>query len=181
MATDRSDTLYFSWREAQDKFDYFTTGAALALLGYIVPNLEPARLGAELTTWIEVAAATALLVSAYAGMKRIEAGITTLGANYAKLRAHESAGALSGAAMSGGSLINKSTGEVLSAAQAMNYASGHFAQAAAVDDDLRKWAAKAEFWYKIRNWFIVLGLLLLILAHASPMAHSLLQRVSPAA
>jgi hypothetical protein len=168
MSTERSDRLYFSWRDAQDKFDYFVAGVSFALVAYLVPQLDAEHSAISSAAWIETAALASLLFGAYAGLKRLEATVTALGVNYDRLRAQESAGALSAAAISGSMVINRSTGEVMSSVSAFQRAASRFSAAESVNPQLDRWARKAERWYKLRNWGVMLGLGLLILARVLP-------------
>jgi hypothetical protein len=62
---------------------------------------------------MELASLLCLLLSAIAGLKRIETNVTLLGAMQKRLYQEEAAGSLTSAAMAGGPALNKSTGQVM--------------------------------------------------------------------
>jgi hypothetical protein len=79
-----------------------------------------------------------------------------------KLFRQEAAGALTSAAAEGGTLINKSTGDIFSAARALELAKSHSEIANFADELIDKRKGAVEFWYVARNWLLLLGLLALV-------------------
>ena len=163
MSTERSDQAYQSYIEALQKFDYFIVGVSIALVGYLGAALRPIGLGWNPAT-IELAAIASMLLSAVAGLKRIEANVSLLGASQKRLYEQEAAGALKSAALQGGPALNKGTGEFLSPGDLLAKAQYHEVGAEVVAKHvgrLERWSGR---WYRARDLFLVLGLALLVLA-----------------
>lgn len=162
MATERSDTLYQSYLEAVNKFDYFVLGISLALVGYLAESLSIGPLVWLDSSTVELASIVALLVSAVCGFKRIESGVQFLRLNTAYLRKGEEAGTLKSSAVKSGFRsawgINESTGELLSPGEAMRR--GKIAEmiAEGVKEKLNEETEAGGVWYKARNVFLFLGL-----------------------
>lgn len=112
MTTERSDKVFENWRQAVEKFDYFMLGVTGALCAYISQVYKPAKFGLNPAS-LELLALVLLVGSAVAGFRRIERTIQVTSLNHRLLRANEERGILVSKA-SGGSLINESTGDILS-------------------------------------------------------------------
>ena len=163
MATERSDRVYEWYFDATQKFDYFVTGISLAMVGYLGSTFTASPLGWNPST-IELASIASLLGSAIAGLKRAESSILMLAGTQKKLREHESAGAMAGIVSSGQAGLNTETGEFVTPEQAAKRLDRHKAGATIVAghlDTAAKWAVR---WYHARNFLLVLGLALLLLA-----------------
>ncbi len=163
MSNERSDKIHDSYREASEKFDYFIVGASFALLGYLGSQYRPTPLGWNPST-VELASLVAFLLSALAGLKRIETNVQLLAITHRKLYEGESAGAMTAGAAAGGLALNESTGDVLLPQQMMQRAQHHKVAARALDKILEEEVNRSRRWYRIRDAFLVAGLLFLICA-----------------
>ena len=163
MSLERSDKVYDSWLQASQKFDYFVAGVCLALVGYLANAFDPAPVGMNAST-LELAGVLSILLAAFAAFRRIEAHIRMLRLMHQRLFRQEAAGALTSAAASGGTLINKSTGDIFSAEEALKLARNHSEIANIADEFIDKRKGAVEFWYAARNWLLMLGLLALVAA-----------------
>jgi hypothetical protein len=163
MSTERSDRAYAAYVEALQKFDYFVVGVSLALVAYLGATLRAIPLGWNAPA-IELAAIVSFLLSAIAGLKRVEAIVTLLGAMQKRLYEEEAAGALTKAAASGGPALNESTGQVMGAAALMFQAQYHRAGVGVITKHQESIGARSGFWYRSRDFFLVLGLALLVFA-----------------
>lgn len=159
---ERSDRTYWSWLESATKFDYFVTGLAFALVGYLGADLE---VGVGLGL-LEPIAAVLLLGSGVAGLKRIETTLQVLKFMHRRLAEEESAGALMGAGP--GTLLNHSTGEVLSPEEVRQKYVMHRAGVEVIGEKLERESDRSGFWYNVRNGLLVLGLLCLIASKVLP-------------
>ena len=63
-----SDALFGQYLEAQQKFDYFVTGVAIAMVGFLGARFEPTAIAFNPST-VELGAIAALMASAWAGLK----------------------------------------------------------------------------------------------------------------
>ncbi len=163
MGTERSDKAYAAYVEASQKFDYFVVGLSVALVGYLGAGFRAVPLGWNPPT-VELAAIAALLLSAIAGLKRIESNVTLLGTSQRRLWEQEAAGGMKSAAMGGGPALNKGTGQVLGSAQLITEAYRHQIVAEVMTRQLEQIAQQCDRWYRVRNFLLVFGLALLVLA-----------------
>lgn len=113
MATERSDKIHDSYQESSEKFDYFIVGASFALLGYLGAQYRSTALGWNPST-IELASLITFLLSALAGLKRVEVNVMLLELTHRKLYEGEMAGAMVSGAASSGPALNEATGKVMS-------------------------------------------------------------------
>ncbi|HEV7893349.1 MAG TPA: hypothetical protein VGP08_22220 [Pyrinomonadaceae bacterium] len=166
MATDRSDKVYDYWREASEKFDYFITGVTGALTAYIGQNIQPHKIGLHPES-IGVLALIMLITSMIAGFKRIETNVSIFRIMQRRLYSEEARGSLLSASQ-GKPLINEATGQVLSPSQVLAQAQHHELQAETARSNLDALTAKSGRYYKWRNWLLILGFVLLIVARIAP-------------
>lgn len=146
MSSERSVTIYGSWLSAVQQFDYFMTGLALAMVGYIGANLDGSslRLNGEGTI---VVAGLLLLGSAAAGLQRIELGIEILLLNYRKLDALERSKQVAGR-------DSRVAGNLRAFA-------GHASK------QLEKLADRSKIYYRVRNILLLSGFGLLLIARVT--------------
>jgi len=161
MSTDRSDTVYFRWLEASQKFDYFVAALCLALVSYLAGTLDALRLGIDAAT-VELASILSILGAGFCGLKRIEANVTLLGAMHRRLYLEESAGSLKGAAATGDVQLNIATGELWTPRESLQKAQTNQAAAGKTKHVEKKWGSKAQNWYRWRNRLLIGGLVALI-------------------
>jgi len=158
MPTERSDQVYAYYLEASQKFDYFVAGVSLAIVGYLGSTIQPARISLNASS-LELFSLVLILVSAYCGIKRIEAAVVFLGLMHRRLYTEEAAGTMVGASSRGTvDMINESTGEVLSAAEAMWRAAAYGKARKEVKERLTERAASSGRWYLWRNGLLFGGL-----------------------
>lgn len=167
MSTDRSDTVYGYWREASEKFDYFVTGLALALVGYLGADMNSVRIGVT-PEGMQAIAAVLLLLSAGAGLKRLEVSVAIYKIMHMRLYSEESAGAIGAAAAGGGTLYNASTGAYVSPEHAAYQYHYHRAGVQVTKEQLDGLVASATRWYSVRNGFLMAGLVVLVSSRVLP-------------
>lgn len=167
MTKGRSEAAWHAWRESSDKFDYFVTGIALALVGYLGSELEPVRLGWNGST-LEVASVILFLGSAIAGLRRIETNVLLVGLMQRQLSHQERAGALTDAGLKAGLFINRATGEVFTGTQAQAGAQASTELADELTPKLKREAGRSERLYRWRNWLLVGGIVALIASRLAP-------------
>jgi hypothetical protein len=166
MSTERSDSIYVQYLGSVQKFDYFVAGVSLALMGFLGSRFQASRIGWNPAT-IELSSLLTLLVSAIAGLKRIESQFTLLAMMHRRLHEEEAAGSLAKASQAGGAALNESTGEILSYSQLVFGSQYHRIGAQVIKERLDKLANRSGEWYRVRNVTLILGVALLILARLS--------------
>lgn len=157
MEQTRSEQMYYHWISATAQFDYFVSGVSLAITGYLAARLEPVRV-ALTPAGLEILAVLLMLGCSVASLKRVEAIVTLTGAMHRRLHQEEVAGGLKKAATGGSMVRNEATGDVFSAAQALELAFAAKAGAKATAADTAKWADRAWSWYRWRNRLLYSGL-----------------------
>lgn len=167
MALERSDKAYEYWRDAALRFDYFVTGVSGALTAYVGQSLKPHRIGLNPQS-LELIALLVLVASVVVGLKRIEAGVDLFRVMHANLFHNEARGKLIESASKGGVFINTSTGDMISAAEMIQTADLHRKEADETLSARNLRVEEATRYYKIRNYLLLGGFLLLIVARIIP-------------
>lgn len=162
MPTERSDRVFETWRQAVEKFDYFTLGVTGALCAYISQVYKPEKLGVNPAS-LELLALILLVASAVAGFRRIESTIQVTSLNHRYLRAQEERGVLISKA-SAGPLINESTGDILSPDMVAHHIELVTQSIPALQEQLEKARSVAERSYGIRNALLFVGFSALVAA-----------------
>jgi hypothetical protein len=157
MSTDRSDRAYGYWLEAAQKFDYFVTGVCLALISYLAGTLKATPIGFNSST-LQLLSIISILMAALSGLKQIEATVTCLAAMHRRLYREETAGVLMGAATEGRPILNRKTGDVMTAEDAILRAHSSKEAVQSLTTSQDKWIASANRWYKWRNRLLLIGL-----------------------
>jgi hypothetical protein len=165
-STERSDNIYTQYLGALQKFDYFVAGVSLALISFLGSAFHATRIGWNPAT-IELSSLLTLLISAIAGLKRIETQFTLLAMMHRRLYEQEAAGSLVKASVGGGPALNESTGEVLSYSQLVYGSHYHRIGAEVAKEKLDELVDRSSVWYRVRNLTLILGVALLILARLS--------------
>ncbi|NOT09866.1 MAG: hypothetical protein HOP28_16860 [Gemmatimonadales bacterium] len=167
MSTDRSDRVYFSWLDSAAKFDYYVTGVALALVGFLGATFTIGRFGLNPST-LELGALGAFLAATIVGFKHLESQVSFLSAMHRRLYEEESAGAIASAASQGRTMLNTSTGRVYSTLQLVEQLYSHKVGTTAASERLDELVVILKRRYRNRNAFLLGGFCLLVLARILP-------------
>jgi len=157
----KSDRLIERHLQAIEKFDYFVTGVAIALVGWFGGREGPLVI-AEPAGAAYVLALACLLVAALAGLKRIESTTTSVRLNALALLGEETASLRRRAARSGGVLVDEVTGKQIDRNTILKGAQGQQEHAQHARALLEKEGTKGQKWYRARDLLLIAGLLLLI-------------------
>lgn len=163
MTENGSNRAYEFWRDSAEKFNYFMAGLSTAVLGYLAPMLQPAKLGWNSTT-LELVAMLTLVGAAFAAFKRIESTVHLQRVGVEKLKNLESVERLSTALQGGIPVADSDTGEVMNVEKIgalLENRQTILEIARTVEKDIGK---KAERWYAVRYYLLMLGFLLLLSA-----------------
>jgi len=164
MSDSRALKEYFGWLESSQRFDYFVTGVALALVSYLASNLNLTRPLGFNSSGIELVTLGTFVLAAYLGLRRIESTIVMIQAGARKLDAGEGAGALMAAFHAGGHSLLETRGELVSAVQTAKLIPALKQTQLDAQTAEAKWAKCALHYYRWRNRMLVSGLLALIAA-----------------
>lgn len=158
-----SDRAYMIWREAAEKYDYFMTGLAAALAGYIAPTLQPARINWS-PGFLELTSILAFAFSVFAGSRRIltMANIVKIGGE--RLRLTEKLAVFSAARAAGSSVLDQATGTVLThdAVPQIESLNREYVAKYKELEEIR--ATAASRWANARDWSLIAGFLILTAA-----------------
>ena len=160
MSTDRSDKVHDYWRQSSEKFDYFVTGVTGALCAYISQTFKPEQISLSPNT-LELISLLILILSVYAGFKRIEYTVETFRYNHRSLYLSEQVGQLI-TKYNGGHLINEATGEIISPEIVELKIQTLKEIQPKVEENAEKAATGSGNWYKWRNRFLTIGFLMLV-------------------
>jgi len=163
MAENGSVRAYEAWRDAAQRFDYFTTGISTAVLGYLVPQLQPARIGCSPET-LELLALLVLVGSVFAGFKRIEGSVHLLRLGHSRLAHVENANALTAAVGEQVPLYSRETGKLVASEKIMEMVNAHGELVGTVKNLETKVSNRVRLWYSARYYLLIGGFLLLLAA-----------------
>ena len=162
MADQRSDDIYWKWRESTEKFDYFILGATGALFAFISEKYTPEKIDANPGT-LELSALFVLVLAAIAGFKRVEYTILVTSINHKELYANENRGALV-ANSKGGPVFNHSTGEILSESEVKAEIANLTQKITQLQSETLPIQENAKQAYRCRNILLLVGFLTLLAA-----------------
>lgn len=161
MPTERSDKVYASWRESNEKFDYFILGIICALCAFIGQGYKPSRLGLNPGT-LELAALLLLVLAAVAGFKRIEKTLLMILINQRQLHANEARGGMVEKLPSGQTVINVATGQTYTPEQTARRIAELTKTIGQLEHQLESTKRSTTVYYQFRNGLMLTGFLMLI-------------------
>lgn len=147
--------------ESTRRFDYFVTGIALALVGWLGGRSGPIVLSHPADIGY-LASLVCLLGAAFSGLKRIEASNTGVRLNALALIGEETAATRQRAVQGPGTLVDASTGAELEREEIKASIVEQLRLAKDARSLLEKTSEASRRWYRMRTWLLVAGLLLLI-------------------
>lgn len=162
MSHEVAKTLYQASHEAGQKFEYFITGAIGAMFAYSVQNYTPQVLGWNPQT-LEPVAILCLAASFFCGLKRIEARYHELGISYEKHQALGDAKAMEDTLR----LIHEDPLRHIprqSIEKIQKSLEIQASRAKSADPILDKLGRQMGILYRIRNYLMIAGFLLLVCA-----------------
>lgn len=163
MSTERSDELYASWRESNEKFDYFILGIICALCAFVGQDYNAAKFGFNPST-LELIALLLLVLAAVAGFKRIEKTLSTTIVNQRQLHAYEARGGMVESLPAGRTVINKATGQTYTPEQTARRIDDLTKTISSLEKQLELAKRSAKVYYQLRNGLMLTGFLALIAA-----------------
>jgi hypothetical protein len=157
----RSLIAYDHWRLASDKVDYFVLSISAALTAYLGQHAVVTPLAVDPAT-LELASLLLFAASTVFGIDRIQANVTSLGAESGFLEAFERAGQLRIVLQteSGTQLIDSVSGETYTLAVAQQKIEAHDRRATGLHAQKEKWQRRSERSYKFRDICLKLGVTL---------------------
>jgi len=161
--TDNNSKIFDSWREASQKFDYFVTGLIGALVAFIGQSFNPVPVGLNPGT-LELVALLILIVSFWAGFKRIESNTENLRLTFERNRLEDQLIDLRTVTESGNVAYGMHTGQPLSDIERDKLIDSMQTQYNTKDQYLKAFSDRAHRFYHWRNYLLILGLLLLVAA-----------------
>jgi hypothetical protein len=159
---ERSIIAYEHYRDASQRFEYFILGLSSALCAYTGQTLTPQKLGIS-PYGLEVISLLLLVSSVFVGFKRIEKMIICHNLNHQVLNLSEQRGQLV-TNFAGRTLVNRQTGDLLDPAQTVGRLADIEAEIPQRRKQLDEAAARANTYYKVRNWLLATGFLGLLVS-----------------
>jgi hypothetical protein len=137
--------MFEAWQKTVEKFDYFVVGGAGALCAFVANKWTPERLAFSPNT-LELIALLLLIASVIAGFKRLERFEMLLRANHRMLQLDDAA-------------------RDHAAAGRAAEADREWSSACFFRDEIQKSERPMRVWYNLRNWLLLTGFLLLVVAN----------------
>lgn len=163
MSDERSINLIYRHTDAIEKFDYFLTGLAVALVGWIAG--QPTALQVDsISSALELSALTALLGSAYAGLKRVEAHIEVLRMNALALRGEETASTRARALSSQAVVFDSDSRKPIDRSELQESVDEQRRLTKKAKRLLGEASEKGGKWYRARSRLLIAGFIFLVLS-----------------
>jgi hypothetical protein len=156
VSTERSDRVYEGWRTSTERFDYYVTGIAAALVAYLGQGLGPTKFEWS-PAGLELVAVVLFLLAFLAGLMRIRTVHAVLQSNWAMLYASEAAGALAATRTLSHPLLNEATGEVVLPGHVAKMIAGARQGAADARKEADRTGRCAYLWGIATYWLLSLG------------------------
>lgn len=166
MGTERSDALYYAWRDAAEKFEYFVTGVSGALAAYVGQHLTVTTWALNGTT-LELASLACFAASFLAGVHRMELWVMQQSLNETYVRLLETAGSSIEAAQYPVSL-SRLTGQIMHSRELLARAQASREGAEELRTRLDAISDAGTRWYVARNAFLGVGVAMLVAARLLP-------------
>jgi hypothetical protein len=140
------------------KFDYFVCSVVAAIFAYLVKDFSPHKISFDFNT-VETLALVCLVISFFAGFKRIELHNEFMRVNHSLLEAIEQAGILA-------NVLNETPPKLPPDVLKRKFELHQEISAGTniYREMLNKISPKAGFWYKTRNVFLYVGFSAIVLA-----------------
>jgi len=164
----RSDELWGKLNESTEKFDYFICGITGALFGYIAQTYTPQKIDGLIPVLMPLSLLF-LIVSFYAGVRRIQYVQLAARLNQNMLFYSEMAGKLTTELLKADEtgatiLVNQSTGETFAREVAEQLRSANIEQSKKAKTLMDKQRPKAAKFGKLRDGFLVVGFIFILLS-----------------
>lgn len=162
MADDNTK-IYDFWRDSSQRFDYFVTGFVAAVVAYVANTFVPERLGLNAGT-LELLSLLVFLLSLWFAFKRLETGVVSFGAMYAKYRAENELIRMREMENSPNPVWKIQSGEFASREELSHRIEAYRNEFEKSDKAFQEGQKKLIWQYRARNYLMILGFLLLIVA-----------------
>lgn len=159
----RSIELFKQATESREKFDYFVCSVAGALFAYVGQNYIPAKLDFS-PVLFEPLALLLLVISFFAGLKRIEGGGTIKKLNMHCLDLGEKAGEMTKIVSSAQPGFNTESGQWIEPTTAQELRRIYIEKVKDLEDEIESHGKKGLFAYEVRNACLAGGFLALLAA-----------------
>lgn len=151
------------WRESSQKFDYFVAGLVGALVAYVGQSFTAEPIGLNPGS-LELLALFLLIASFWSGFKRIEANTETLRLTFERNRADDLLIELRNGFEGGRISRDIHSGRPLSPSEQQALLTKYSNDSNAADKHLGTYATKAYRYYHGRNYLLIGGFILLVVA-----------------
>jgi hypothetical protein len=154
---------YELWRDSAEKFDYFMAGLCAAVLGYLAPKFESARLGFNPES-VELLALLAFVGAVFASFKRLESTVHLQRIGIGRLEELESKERLENAIRDGRTILDSDTKTVMDREKVQALLENRKSIVEIARTMEKSLGTKAVRWYTVRYYLLIAGFVLLIAA-----------------
>ena len=156
------DNAYWNWSESSEKFDYYITGLASAVVVFAMRDIGTEEVGVT-PYGLHLLSIAFLLACIFFGLKRVEATNVLKLNQHVRLHAQERIGAHNDPKLKG-IVYNKATGEVYEPGDSDAVIDKALKEIASTVEPVKKCTGRSKTFYKWRNRTLIVGVLGLVLA-----------------
>ena len=150
-----------SWKEAQQKYDYFVVGLTTTLFAFLGSKYQPEPIGFSQNSF-ELAALFCLCISILVGVFKLESDISLLSTNLRKIEAREVLDVINKILNSPGPVIDSDTRTEISKTDVLDKQEMLAEFIAQSGKGLKIIGKRSELMFLVRNISLIVGFLLLI-------------------
>ncbi|MCL1041962.1 hypothetical protein L2712_09960 [Shewanella marisflavi] len=163
---DRSFEAWKSWKQAQQKFDYYIVALGSALFAYLGASFKVEH-SLNWAYCLELLSLTSITVSILFGILRIQSDLSIQSIDYRKTYANEHLDIANKVITSNGRAIDGATGNFIPTEDAKKRQIDLTKFIESADNSLKTLGSSSERFFNIRNIALFLGFLLLLSSKAA--------------
>ena len=163
---DRSFEAWKSWKQAQQKFDYYIVALSSAFFAYLGASFKVEH-SLNWAYCLELLSLASIMVSIFFGILRIQSDLSIQSIDYRKAYANEHLDLTNKVVMSNGRAIDGATGNFIPVEDAKKRQIDLAKFIESADKYLKNLGNSSERFFNIRNITLLLGFLLLLASKAT--------------
>ncbi|WMS96104.1 hypothetical protein RB215_17015 (plasmid) [Pseudoalteromonas sp. HL-AS2] len=161
--SDQSLEVWKSWKQAQQKYDYFVIGLAASLFAYLGANYMPEAISISQNSF-ELLALTSLFLSVASGLIRLENDLSLQATKIEQLNAQKVLNTLNTAASYSGQIMNVDAGKEMTKEELAKKQKILREFVSKSDNGLKIVSTRIVWQFRVRNYSLFFGFLFLVIS-----------------
>jgi hypothetical protein len=162
---DRSFEAWKSWKQAQQKYDYYIVALGSALFAYLGASFKVEQ-SVNWSYYLELLSLTSIIISILFGILRIQSDVSIQSVDYRKAYANEHLDLANKVVTFNGRAIDGDTGNIIPIEDALQRQIKLREFIGSADKTLKTLGNSSERFFNVRNVALLLGFFLLLISKA---------------